>query len=508
MGESRIKNAKRNMVYGVINKLIVLGLPFVIRTILIYKLGVEYLGLSSLFSSILQVLNMAELGFSSAITYNLYKPLAENDVKKICALMALYRRIYKCIGVGILAVGIAIMPALPKLINGDCPQDINIYILYIIYLVNVSISYLFFAYKNVLLTVAQRQDVLSNIDTVLVLIRSVIQILLLCIVPNYYIYIIWNPVITLANNLIVAHITNKKFPDYVCKGKLEKDELKSIVQLVEGSAIGKIGFVARNSFDSIILSAFLGLVEVAIYSNYFYVLNAVGSIVSTAIQAITASVGNSIATETVEKNYGDFKKLNFYYNWICSWCAICMLCLYQPFMKIWVGDNLCAGFLTVILFCVYFYVGQMGQIRAVYATASGIWWEFRYLQIGEMIGNLALNFLFGYLWGMNGVVLATIITVFLFSVVGIGIKTFKYYFNRSSKEYFCLMLMYAILTIIAAVATYLICTLYSGKGVSALLVRFAICCFVPNIFFALFSLIEKKHREYLLQIVTLIKIVK
>lgn len=508
MGENRVKNIKRNVLYGLINKIITLGLPFAIRTIIIYKLGVEYLGLSSLFSSILQVLNMAELGFSSAITYNLYKPMAKNNTDQICALMALYRKIYKAIGVGILIVGFAIMPALPKLIKGDSPQDINIYILYIIYLVNTSISYLFFAYKNVLLTVSQRQDILSNIDTALVLIKSVLQILLLYIVPNYYIYIIWNPIVTLVNNLIVAHITNKKFPDYVCRGRLEKGELKSIIQLVEGSAIGKIGLVARNSFDSIIISAFLGLVEVAIYSNYFYILNAVGSITSTVIQAVTASVGNSIVTESVEKNYGDFKRLNFYYNWICSWCTICMLCLYQPFMKIWVGDDLCASSVTVILFCIYFYIGQIGQVRSVYATASGIWWEFKYLQIGEMIDNLALNFLFGYLWGMNGIILATIITVFIFSVVGIGAKTLKKYFKKSFKEYFLLLLVYAIITVIVAGITYFICMLYSGNNITVFAVRLMICCIVPHIFFITFSVLEKEHKDHLVRIAFMIKLIK
>ena len=106
MANSRTYNAKRNIFWGLVNKFITLSLPFIIRTIIIRKLGVEYLGLGSLYSSILQVLNMAELGFSSAIIFNLYKPIAENDTGKICALMALYRKIYRIIGLGILTVGL------------------------------------------------------------------------------------------------------------------------------------------------------------------------------------------------------------------------------------------------------------------------------------------------------------------------------------------------------------------------------------------------------------------
>lgn len=221
----------------------------------------------------------------------------------------------------------------------------------------------------------------------------------------------------------------------------------------------------------------------AIYSNYFYILNAVGSMTSTTIQSITASVGNSIATESVEKNYYDFKRLNFYYNWICSWCTICMLCLYQPFMKIWAGVDLCADFITVILFCVYFYIGQIGQIRAAYATASGIWWEFRYLQIGEMIGNFSLNLLFGYFWGMKGIILATIITVFIFSFVGTGKKTINIYFQKGAKEYFVNCVIYSIATILGAALTYTICLFVHGSDFMVLLLRMAICCVVPNAFF-------------------------
>ena len=505
MNNSRTWNAKRNIFFGLINKFITLGLPFVIRTIIIYKLGVEYLGLSSLFSAILQVLNMAELGFSSAIIFNLYKPMAEEDTEKICALMALYRKIYRIIGGGILLVGIALTPFLTKLINGGYPRDINLYTLYLIYLINTSISYLFFGYKNVLLTATQRQDILNNIDTILILIRSVIQICLLCIASNYYLYIIWNPIITLANNLIVSYITNRRFPKYVCRGDLDKTEISSIVRLVEGSAIGKVGQVARNSFDSIILSAFLGLTEVAIYSNYYYILNAVAGIISIAIQSIMAGVGNSIATESVEKNYCDFKRFNFYYSWIVAWCTICLMCLYQPFMKMWVGEKLSASIITVILFCIYFFIGQIGQVRAVYATSSGIWWEFRYLQIGEMIGNLSLNFILGYFWGMNGIIIATIITVLIFSVIGIGKKTIEIYFKKSAKEYFMLLAVYATITTLVGIITYGLCSLVRGNTIFILVVRFVLCCVIPNILFAIIVYMNKEHRLYLSMFISMIK---
>lgn len=505
MANSRTFNVKRNICFGVINKVMTLGAPFLIRTIIIYKLGAEYLGLNGLFASILQVLNMAELGFSSAITFRLYKPMAENDEATICALMALYRKVYRIIGLSILAAGLMLMPFIRRLINGSCPDDINIYVIYLICLINTAMSYLFFAYKSVLLSVSQRQDILSNIDTLLAAIKSAIQIILLCLFNNYYLYIIWNPIFTLMNNIIIGVITKKRFPKYICGGKLPHEDIIQIMTQIKGLAIGKFGLVSRNSFDNIILSAFCGLVEVAIYSNYFYILSSVLAFITIAIQAMVACVGNSIAVESKDKNYIDFIKFNFYFSWIGSWCTICLFCLYQPFMRLWAGESLIAPFSTMILCCLYFYVSQMGQVRSIYATASGIWWEFRYLQIGEMIGNLVLNVGLGCFFGMNGIIGATIITVFVFSVIGIGRKTINIYFEKNAREYFVNCAIYAVITVVAAGITYVICSLVQGTNFVVLISRMVICCIVPNMLFLCVACSNKKYRNYMLQFVNIMK---
>ena len=161
----RTKNAVRNLVFGFINKMIIMLFPFVIRTIIIRELGAGYLGLGSLFTSILQVLNLAELGFSSAVVFCMYKPIAEKDSETICALLNLYKQIYRIIGIVILVIGLALTPFLPYLIKGTVPNGINIYILYYIYLFNTAITYFLFAYKSTLLVAHQRNDVVSNISS-------------------------------------------------------------------------------------------------------------------------------------------------------------------------------------------------------------------------------------------------------------------------------------------------------------------------------------------------------
>lgn len=225
MDESRTKRVKNNIISGLINKIIVVGIPFITRTIIIWKLGASFLGLSSLFASILQVLNMAELGFSSAIVFSLYKPLAENDTECVCALMAFYRKVYKYVGLCILIVGGILTPFLPYLIKGDYPTSINLYILYLMYVFNTVISYWAYAYKAALVTADQRIDITNNINTVITLVQGGLQVFVLIIWENYYFFYGCVIIGSILNNILTAIVTSKKYPQYICKGEID-DEIK------------------------------------------------------------------------------------------------------------------------------------------------------------------------------------------------------------------------------------------------------------------------------------------
>lgn len=501
MSETRANHAKKNIISGLFNKILTLFLPFTVRTIIIRSLGAEYLGLSSLFASILQVLNMAELGFSSAVVFSLYKPIAEDRRDEVCALLSYYRSVYRIVGIVVLCVGCVFVPFLPYLIKGSYPDSINLYILYSIYLINTVVSYFAFAYKSVIFTAAQRQNIISNIDSILAILRYGLQIVFLLLFKNYYLYIIWNLISTIANNVIIAMLTNRMYPQYICKGHISQTKRREITKQIKGLAIGKISLTARNSFDSIVLSMFCGLIDVAIYSNYYYIFSAIAGLITVAIQGVTAGVGNSVAIESTEKNYYDYKRFNVIYNWIYGFCTICLFCLYQPFMELWAGEQLKADFWVMSMFCLYFYVSQMGQVRGMYANAAGLWWEFRWLSIGEMIANLALNFFLGYIWGMKGILLATIVTVAVFSLIGSTQITFQTYFKKSSKEYWRTAAIFILITLICCFLTYVLTGCITGKDWIAFVAKILICLLIPNFIFAALFLINKSYKQYLLSVI-------
>jgi len=479
------KNAKRNMLFGFINKIVGMLLPFIVRTIIIKYMGEEFLGLNSLFTSILQVLSLSELGFSSAVTFSMYKPIAEDNKEAICSLLNFYRKVYYCIGAIVLTVGLLIMPFLKHLIMGEIPPDINIYVLYLFYLASTVSSYWLFGYKTALLNGYQRQDVISNVLSITQIIMYVLQIVAIHFTRNYYIYLVMTPICTILNNLINSYIVDRIYPDFKCNGKIQDRELSSIKKQVPGLMINKLCYISRNSFDSIFISAFLGLNMSAVYGNYYYIMNAIVAILLVVSNAVLAGVGNSQVTMSVEKNYDVMKKMNFIYMWISGFCTISLLCIYQPFMKLWVGQTMMFDYSTVILISLYFYALEMGVVRGVYSDAAGLWWENRYRAIIESIVNLILNYVFVLLWGINGIVIATLLSLFIINFCWGSQIVFKHYFKSSKKmmEYYRFHAVFFLVTTVIAVITVLVCSGVNINKWADVIVKIVICAILPNILY-------------------------
>ena len=480
------KNAKRNIFAGLVNNIVKIVLPFLIRTVTIKTIGTDYLGLSNLFTSILSVLSVTELGFSNAIVFNMYKAIANDDEETICSLLNYYKKVYRIIGLIILVAGLTIIPFLSSFIHGSYPDDINLTLLYLIYLINSVLSYSLFAYYSSLLNAFQRNDIISNINSILSISQYACQALILLVLKNYYLYVVMLPVFTIVNNLCSAYFARKLYPSYTCKGRLDKQILSDIKVKVGGMMITKLQAISRNSFDSIYISSFLGLTYSAIYSNYYFIMISIVGILYIIINSITAGVGNSIASESIEKNYLDMTKMNYIYMWISGWCTICLFCLYQPFMKLWLGDSMMFPNSVMILFCVYFYSLKLGDIRSVYLEGNGLWWENRYKAIFESLANLILNFVLGKYFGVYGILIATIITILVINY-GYGSRiVFKHYFGMDLiNDYYSKNTRYAVTTLIIAGITYLTCFLVPNNYVG-FIVKGMICVVIPNLLYILF----------------------
>jgi O-antigen/teichoic acid export membrane protein len=480
----RTKNASRNIFFGGLLKIYQILIPFLMRTAMIYFIGVEYLGLSSLFTSILQVLNLAELGVGNAMVYSMYKPIVEDNTKEICALLRLYRTYYRVIGLIIGVLGLLLLPFIPNLIKGDVPENINVYILYLLNLGATVLSYWLFAYKNSLLSAHQRVDITSKVLLITNTLQYILQFMTLCFIKSYYWYLIVALATQVLTNIITAIVVTKYYPLYKPIGKLEKTQVNKINHRIRDLFTSKIGSVIVNSADTIVISAFLGLTMLAIYQNYFYILNSIVGFVTIIFTACTAGIGNSVIVETKEKNYNDLRKFTFIISWIAGFCACCLLCLYQPFMEIWVGEGLMLEFSAIICFCIYYFIFEINQLLNTYKDAAGIWHQDRFRPLITAATNLIMNLIMVQFWGIYGVILSTVLSMLFVGMPWLLHNLFTVLFNKSQlPDYLKRLGLYVVVVIFACTITGFICSFVHLSIWATLVVRAGICCVLPNLIF-------------------------
>lgn len=481
MGGSNAQNYTRNILWGLVNKVISLGMPFVIRTMLIYVLGIQYVGLDSLFTSVLGILSLAELGVGTAITYFMYAPVANNNIVLLSALLNLYRKIYRRIGLTMLIVGLMLLPFIDKLINGTCPSDINLHVLYIIFLLNTVLSYFLYAYKNALFSAYQRNDVRMNIASILNMFRYGIQIIILYLYPNYYLFIVVMLVNTMANNVVTNYFANKFYPDVKCDGDVSKKLKNDIVHRVKGLVMQKIGGVVLGSVDGVVISVFLGLSVLGIYNTYFMIISGLFSLLA-VFELCVPTIGNAVLIKSVDENYKEYMKINMAYMWVVSWGAVTLYCLYQPFMTLWLGDSdLLLPNHIIVLLVIYFFVYKWMDVNYFYTEAAGLWYEMRYIPMLAAVVNLVINIILVQIIGLAGVLISTIVSLLLVYDIGGVWILFKVYFNRTPVKYLMRQLYYSVITVLAVMITSHICEMVQYDGIYGVVLKFSICCIVPNI---------------------------
>ena len=479
----KVQRAIRNATCGIVGRIVSLGLSFVLRTMMIYTLGSEYLGLNSLFSSILQILNLAELGIGSAIVYSMYRPIVQQDHETICALLNLYRSIYRIIGGVIFAVGLCVMPFIRYFIAGEVQADVNLYVLYFIHLINTTAGYLLFSYRASILVAHQRSDLPAIVHTAVEILKAAVQMFTLLVIRNYYGYVIVLPMASITENIVTAYLAKRYYPQYVCQGSVSPELKKNIKEKTMALVGVKITSLIYNSVDSVVISSFLGLVVLAQYNNYYYIMQALITIISAAYNSVMAIVGNNIVTQSTEKNYNDYMNLSFLNAWMIGWCTVCLYCLYQPFMLLWVGSELMFDTSVTICFCVYFYVFQLKAVQSTYKDAAGLWKEDLYRSYATNLFNLVSNLILVQVIGVYGILLSTIFALLVVSYPWQTKMIHQKLFHCSMAPYLLRLGYYTAVTILGCAVTGIACGLVQSTDFVGLILRGIICCILPNIIF-------------------------
>lgn len=476
----RTEHVVKNLKFAAVSELVLAVLKFVSRRVFVLLLGKEYLGVSGLFTDILSMLSLAELGFSVSITYSLYQPVAQGNTTLIKSLMQLYRRVYRSVFVIVLAAGLSLTPFLDFFVK-EMPENIpNISLIYVLNVVNASVSYLF-AYKSTLLFVYQKKYIDSLIRTAVSVIAAVAQIGVLLITGNYVFYLFISIGAALTQNVLISVKTDRLYPYLKEKdiSPLPVEILHDIRRNVGAMILHRIGAVAIFSTDNILISKFVGIGTTGLYSNYVMIRGFLNVMVNALFNAITPALGNLNATETEQNRQAAFRRLNFFSAWLFGWMSICLLWLYDPFIRIWLGGNYLLPRPVVLIIVINFYVNSMRIPVANTKSVMGLFWDERYKSILEPPLNLAVSILLAQRWGIFGILSGTLISTMAlpFWVEPLGL--YRHGLKQPIGEYFLRYLGHLLLTAAAGGLTGLACSA-AGEGLFGFVLRLLFCILIPN----------------------------
>ena len=470
----RRKNTIAGTATGLLLQFFNLLVPLFIRSVFIKYIGVEFAGLDSLFKSVLQVLNLAELGVGSALVFSMYKPIVEDDDEEICALLKLYKVYYRIIGTVIFVIGVALTPILKYIIKGAIPSSLNLYVLYYLNLSATVLSYWIFAYKSSILVAYQRTDIINIVTFGVSIIKYLFQIYAIIIWKDYYLYLVFNLFFQLVINCVIAFVTSKRYPKYLPCGNISKAKKKEINKKVRDLFTAKLGGVIVNSADSIVISAFFGLVPLTIYNNYYYILSAVNGVIAVFYNALKAGIANELIVDSKEKKNNDFNIITFICFWIISICAPCFLNIYQPFVSLWVGEELLMSEFSVYLFVIYFVVFQIPMVWLVYKDAAGVWRQDRFRPLIGALTNLIINVFLVQIIGINGILISTIVSYVFVSIPWLLVNIRKYVIEYNKRAYYSRLLKYLSVVVFVCLLSKIVCSSISFIGIPSIIVYFLI----------------------------------
>jgi O-antigen/teichoic acid export membrane protein len=478
----RLDNASRNIKYATISFAVVNLLKFVVRFVFVRTLPVEFLGINGLFSNIISVLSLAELGIGPAIVYSLYKPLAVGDIETVKSLMQLFKKAYVRIGCFIIVVGLAISPWLEWFIK-DKPSIDGLKIFYAIFILNTGLSY-FFSYKRNLLIADQKQYIDNLYQSLVQIALALGQIIALLVYPSFLVYIILMLLATLVENYWLSTKTEHIYP-YI----KEKNALplapgikQTIKHNVEAMIAHKVGSIVVFGSSNLILSKFVGLTAVGLYSNYYMVINALNNFAGKFFGSITASIGNLIALDTNEKKIKIFRVTEFLTAWQAANIFVGFVVMFNPLIELWLGPEYLFEQQLVILLSINFYFTYMRKAVQTFKDASGLYWQDRYKPFVESIVNFAASIYLVKSYGVAGVILGGIISTLGVCFWWEAYVLFKWGLERPLIEYFGLVSKYVLVTIGIALLTYNVYTLFvSNISITSFILGCFLCIIVTNL---------------------------
>lgn len=475
-----IENTEASIVAQIFN----IVTSFVLRTIFIRVLGIQYAGVSGLFTSILTALSLAELGIGSAITFSLYKPISEKDIKRISQYMNFYKNAYRLVAMFILIGGSCIIPFLGTIVKEVPDIDESIVLIYFLFLINSVISYLF-VYKSVLLTANQEDYKISLLDMLINIGGTILKSILIFIFHNYILYLLVNIGLTITRNAIISLCADKEFKEIKNYNdeKLSLKERKRLYQDIGALAMYSVAGVVLGATDNIIISVFINTSMVGIIANYKLIASSIDTFLNKFYSAVTPSIGNLAAENgSGEVQYSIFNKANFLGFWLTCFCTTSLFVLMDSFIgTIWLGKEFILPGISIAL-VIDFYVTNMVRPIAAFRTANGLFIQGKWRPIIMAVINIILSILFAKVLGVIGVILATSLSRIVTQVWFDPWLVYRKVFKISFRVYWISYFKYVLITFLSCIITNYFSSIFVLKNPFLLFgIKMLFCLIIPNV---------------------------
>ena len=485
---STIKNLHTALILG----LILVVINFVAQRFFVQMLGVEYLGLNGLFTNVVAMLAITELGLASAIVYHLYKPLHEKDTAKVSSIMRFYKLSYRVVAAVVTLIGIVTIPFLP-LIVGDNSVSVNIMLVFALFVVNSVVSYLL-SYKRSILYADQKNYIINLVHFATIVVLNVLQIGVLLAMQDYYIFLVLRIAATVIENVILSRIVDKRYALGPHPSRLSVEDRSDIFTKIKGLAFHKVGDFAVLGSTNIIISAMLGLVTVGLYSNYLLIQVTITGLSRQISQSMQASIGNLLVDVGGANSMMTFRRLQFA-NQILSIVVVSVFIIVSgSFVTLWLGEEFVLSAGVVVALGVLLYTQLTRAVFANFKTAAGIFYEDRHVPIAESVINIVASVVLVHFLGLAGAFLGTAISSLVLHAYTYPKYVYKGVLGRTYGEYAVHMAKNVTVAVFAVGVAYTVSGMYQpDSAVLRLVVSTLIATLIP---LALFWVIYRRTDEY------------
>lgn len=505
-----------NLITGFISQLVILVLNFVVRYIFINSLGYDYLGINSLFTSILTIISVADLGFGSALGIVLYASLAKKNEEEIAGLMNFFKKVYLIIGSIVTVAGLAITPFVKYLVNTN--EDIpNLSLYFLFFLINTVSSY-FISYRIILIRADQKNSVVNNVTTIVKISKAILEAFVLFffpkwfgLIPTYFVYLGVMVIATYAIGVITSIYAKKKYPYAFNKINIEKDKKKELINTTKGLFVYHLCNALSSPIDSVMISLFVGTAFLGIYSNYLMIFTALIEFICIISRNTISSVGNFVVEKPIEEQKRLYFEIQIIYFAIMIFCAINYVGLASPFIKLVFSSGSVLSFFVVILFGATLIMKCAGELAIIFRETTHIYQKTKYISLAYTALHIGLSLLLGHFIGLEGILLGNVVAYFMTNFWFEIFALFKWYFKSNPLKVFLQFLYIISVTIGCSIGSYFLCDYISSFGseyfpleciVSLLISLIALLVLIP---ITGFKSLTKRVKSILMKIFEFIK---